>query len=165
MSFTIRASELSTLQGRELDPSAWVEIGQERVDRFADATGDHQFIHVDPGRAAQTPFGGTIAHGFLTLSLLPRLTAELAPTIEGLQMAVNYGCDRLRFLQPVRVGSRIRARQKYLKVTEKRPGQWLVRALVTVEVENAAKPALVAETLTLFVLGPDAKGIPQEKKS
>lgn len=157
MSFTIRASELPTLQGRELDPSAWMEIGQERVDRFADVTEDHQFIHVDPAGAAATPFGGTIAHGFLTLSLLPRLTAPQTPAIEGLQMAINYGCDSLRFLQPVRVGSRVRARQKYLEVTEKRPGQWLLRTLVTVEIENQAKPALVAETLTLFVVGPDSQ--------
>ena len=161
----IRANELPSLQGREPDPSAWMEIDQDRVDRFADATGDHQFIHVDPERAAQTPFGGTIAHGFLTLSLLPRLIAQQAPTIEGLRMALNYGCNRLRFPQPVRVGSRIRARQQYLEVTEKRPGQWLVRSLVTVEIENEAKPALVAETLTLFVLGPDANGNRQEKDS
>jgi acyl dehydratase len=146
----ITASELPSLQGRELDPSAWMEIDQERVDRFADVTEDHLFIHVDPERAAQTPFGGTIAHGFLTLSLLPRLIAEQAPPIEGLQMAVNYGCDRLRFLQPVRVGSRIRARQQYLEVTEKRPGRWLVRSLITVEIENEPQPALVAESLALL---------------
>lgn len=165
MSFTIRASELPTLQGREPDPSAWLEIGQQRVDRFADVTEDHQFIHVDPARAAATPFGGTIAHGFLTLSLLPRLTAPQMPAIEGLQMAVNYGCDRLRFLQPVRVGSRVRARQKYLEITEKRPGQWLLRTLVTVEIEHEAKPALVAETLTLFVVAPDAKANRQENEA
>jgi acyl dehydratase len=165
VSFTIKASELPTLQGREPDPSAWMEIDQERVDRFADVTGDHQFIHVDPGRAAATPFGGTIAHGFLTLSLLPHLTAPQTPAIEGLQMAVNYGCDRLRFLQPLRVGSRVRARQKYLEITEKRPGQWLLRSLVTVEIEHQAKPALVAETLTLFVVAPDSQQDQKENEA
>ncbi|RPH97373.1 MAG: MaoC family dehydratase [Lysobacterales bacterium] len=147
---TIRAGELPSKVGQELEPSSWLEISQERVDRFADATDDHQFIHVDPERAARTPFGGTIAHGFLTLSLLPRLTAEKAPAIEGAVMGLNYGADKLRFMQPVRVGSRIRARQQYLEATEKRPGQWLLRMLVTVEIEHEAKPALVAETLAMF---------------
>lgn len=147
---TISASELPSRIGQELEPSSWLEISQERVDRFADATDDHQYIHVDPERAARTPFGGTIAHGFLTLSLLPRLTAEKAPAIEGAVMGLNYGADKLRFVQPVRVGSRIRARQQYLEATERRPGQWLVRTLVTVEIEHEAKPALVAETLALF---------------
>jgi acyl dehydratase len=147
---TIKASELPVRVGHELEPSSWLEISQERVGRFADATNDHQFIHVDPERAARTPFGGTIAHGFLTLSLLPFLTAEKAPAIENLVMAINYGADKLRFVQPVRVGSRIRARQQYLEATEKRPGQWLLRTLVTVEIEHEAKPALVVETLALF---------------
>lgn len=146
----MRATELPSLVGRELEPSSWLEITQQRVDRFADVTEDHQFIHVDPAAAARTPFGGTIAHGFLTLSLLPRLTAERAPTIEGQRMAINYGCDRLRFVQPVRVGSRVRARQQYLEVTEKHPDQWLVRTQVTVEIENEPKPALVVESLALF---------------
>jgi acyl dehydratase len=152
---TISASELSSRIGQELEPSSWLEISQERVDRFADATDDHQYIHVDPERAARTPFGGTIAHGFLTLSLLPRLTAEKAPAIEGAVMGLNYGADKLRFVQPVRVGSRIRARQQYLEATERRPGQWLVRTLVTVEIEHEAKPALVAETLALFYVAHD----------
>jgi acyl dehydratase len=147
---TIKAGDLSSRVGQELEPSSWMEISQERVDRFADATNDHQFIHVDRERAAQSSFGGTIAHGFLTLSLLPFLTAEQAPEIEGLAMCINYGIDKLRFLQPVRVGSRIRARQQYLEASEKRPGQWLVRTLVTVEIENETKPALVAEILALF---------------
>ena len=147
---TITAGELPSRVGQELEPSSWLEISQERVDRFADATDDRQFIHVDPERAARTPFGGTIAHGFLTLSLLPRLTAEKAPAIEGAVMGLNYGADKLRFVQPVRVGSRIRARQQYLEATEKRPGQWLLRMLVTVEIEHETKPALVAETLALF---------------
>jgi len=152
MKRTITASEMASLAGQETEPSSWLEISQERVDRFADATNDHQFIHVDQARATRTPFGGTIAHGFLTLSLIPFLTAEKAPEFEGLVMGINYGSDKVRFLQPVRVGSRVRARQKYLEVTEKHPGQWLVRTLVTVEIENETKPALIAETLAIFVL-------------
>ena len=152
MNQIIKSSELTSLVGRELEPSSWFEITQERVDQFADATNDHQFIHIDADKAAQTPFGGTIAHGFLTLSLLSFLTVEKAPTIEGLVMAINYGSDKVRFLQPVRVGSRIRAHQKYLEVTERNPGQWLVKALVTMEIENQPKPAMVAETLSIFVV-------------
>ena len=149
---TIRPSDLPSLVGRELEPSAWLEITQDRVNRFADATGDHQFIHVDADKAAQTPFGGTIAHGFLTLSLIPFLTAETSPVMEGLVMAINYGSDKVRFLQPVRVGSRVRARQKCLEVTEKNPGQWLLKNQITIEIENQPKPALVAEYLALFIV-------------
>ena len=152
MNNIITPAELPSLAGRELEPSSWFEITQERVDRFADATNDHQFIHVDPDRAAQTPFGGTIAHGFLTLSLIPFLTAEKAPAFEGLVMGINYGTDKVRFLHPVRVGSRVRAHQKYLEVLEKNPGQWLVKTLVTIEIENRAKPAVIAETLAIFVI-------------
>jgi acyl dehydratase len=152
MTDTIKASDLPSLAGREIAPSAWFEITQERVNRFADATNDHQFIHVDLDQAAQTPFGGTIAHGFLTLSLIPFLTAEKMPGFEGLVMGINYGTDKVRFLQPVRVGSRVRAHQKYLDVVEKNPGQWLVKTLVTIEIEGADKPALIAETLAIFIL-------------
>ena len=152
MSKHIQASDLPSLAGTENEPSSWLEITQERVNRFADATNDHQFIHVDEARAAKTPFGGTIAHGFLTLSLIPFLTAEKAPTFEGLVMGINYGSDKVRFLQPVRVGSRIRAQQKYLEVTEKHPGQWLIRTQVTIEIEAEEKPALIAETLAIFVI-------------
>jgi acyl dehydratase len=153
MNTAINAADLATLVGQETEPSSWFEITQDRVDQFADATNDHQFIHVDAEKAARTPFGGTIAHGYLSLSLIPFLTAEHAPAIEGLVMGINYGTDRVRFLQPVRVGSRIRAHQKYLEVTERSPGQWLIKSQVTVEIENAPKPALVAETLAVFVVG------------
>jgi acyl dehydratase len=148
----IKSFDLPALVGQEHGPSSWFDITQDRVNLFADATNDHQFIHVDEAQAAQTPFGGTIAHGFLTLSLIPFLTAEIAPAFEGLVMGINYGTDKVRFLQPVRVGSRVRARQKYLEVTEKNPGQWLIKSLVTVEIEGQAKPALVAETLAIFVI-------------
>jgi acyl dehydratase len=148
----IKSFDLPALVGQERGPSSWFDITQDRVNLFADATNDHQFIHVDEAQAAQTPFGGTIAHGFLTLSLIPFLTAEMAPAVEGLVMGINYGTDKVRFLQPVRVGSRVRARQKYLEVTEKNPGQWLIKSRVTVEIEGQAKPALVAETLAIFVI-------------
>ncbi len=103
-------------------------------------------------KAAQTPFGGPIAHGFLTLSLLPFLTGEKSKQIDGLVMGINYGSDKVRFLQPVRVGSRIRAQQKILEVVEKRPGQWLTRTLVTIEIENEQKPALISEYLAMFIV-------------
>src|SRR5210317_1985994 len=151
MDMPIKSFDLPALVGQESEPSSWFEITQDRVNRFADATNDHQFIHVDEAQAARTPFGGTIAHGFLTLSLIPFLTAEKAPDFEGLVMGINYGSDKVRFLQPVPVGSRIRARQKYLEATEKNPGQWLIKSLVTIEIENVHKPALIAETLAVFV--------------
>lgn len=140
------------LVGRELPPSEWLEVTRERVNQFADATGDHQFIHVDPVRAAQTPFGGPIAHGFLTLSLIPHLLGPQVEKLEGLAMAINYGSDRVRFLQPVRVGSRVRARQEFLEATEKSAGQWLVKARVTIEIEGRPKPALIAETLSMYII-------------
>jgi len=153
MAETIRAQDLPTLVGRELEPSPWFEISQERVNQFAEATNDHQFIHVDPERAAKTPFGGPIAHGFLSLSLLSYLNAQSAILPEGLVMGINYGSDKVRYLMPVRVGKRIRSRQKILEVSEKNPGQWLVKTAVTVEVENEKTPALVAEILSMYVVG------------
>ncbi len=152
MTETIKAHELPSLVGQELEPSSWLEITQERVNQFADATNDHQFIHIDEEQAAQTPFGGTIAHGFLTLSLVVFLTAEKARKIEGTVMAINYGSDKVRFLQPVRVGSRIRARQVLMEAREKNPGQWLTKTAVTIEIENQEKPAMVAESLLMTIV-------------
>jgi acyl dehydratase len=152
MSEAIKASDFPTLVGTELEPSSWMEITQERVNQFADATNDHQFIHVNPEKAAQTPFGGPIAHGYLTLSLTVGLAAEQALRPEGLIMGINYGSDKVRFLQPVRVGSRIRAQQKILDVTEKHPGQWLIKTAVTIEIENVEKPAMIAETITMLII-------------
>jgi acyl dehydratase len=151
MSQTIKAGELPALVGQEFGPTPWFEITQDRVNRFADATNDHQFIHVDEARAARTPFRRTIAHGYLTLSLVPFLTAQIAPACEGLAMGINYGSDKVRFLQPVPVGGRVRARQKYLEAIEKNPGQWLIRSLVTIEIEGTEKPAMIAETLAMYV--------------
>jgi len=152
MSETIKAADLPGLAGRELEPSSWLEITQERINRFADATDDHQFIHVDPEKAAKTPFGGPIAHGFLTLSLIPFLTSETSIKPEGLVMGLNYGSDKVRFLQAVQVGSRIRAHQKVMEVTEKNRGQWLIKSAVTIEIENVEKPALIAEFLALLIV-------------
>lgn len=135
--------------GKDLGHSEWLTIDQQRVDRFAECTGDHQFIHIDPERARQTPFGGTIAHGFLSLSLVPTLSADLLPRPEGLKMAVNYGLDSVRFIQPVAVGSRVRLGLELLDVFEKKPGQWLLKARATLEIEGQEKPAYVAETLSL----------------
>lgn len=136
--------------GEEVGVSSWLAVDQARIGAFADATDDHQFIHVDPAAAAQTPFGGTIAHGFLTLSLLSRMAAEGMLTPQGVKMAVNYGFDRIRFLAPVRSGSRVRGRFTLDSVEEKAPGQWLLRHTVTVEIEGEDKPALIAEWISQF---------------
>ncbi|HLF29850.1 MAG TPA: MaoC family dehydratase [Xanthomonadales bacterium] len=152
MPTTVSLDEFRTLAGRELEPSSWMEISQDRVRQFADATEDHQFIHLDPEKAAKTPFGGTIAHGYLTLSLLVCLNREKAILPEGLAMVINYGSDKVRFLAPVRVGSRIRSTQKIVEVTEKTAGMWLVKVNVTVEIEHATKPAMKAEVLYMYVV-------------
>lgn len=151
MTKIVSIQEFSSLEDRELGVSPWMEITQERVDQFADATNDHQFIHVDPERAAKTPLGGTIAHGFLTLSLVSHLLADTAIYPEGLVMGLNYGSDRVRFLQPVLVGQRIRAHQKVLNVTQKSSNNWLIKTQVTVEIENNKTPAMVAEILALYI--------------
>ncbi len=129
--------------------SDWLLVDQATIDRFAEATGDHQFIHVDPVRAAATPLGGTIAHGLLVLSLLPALAARTQPQVEGAKMVLNYGYDRVRFLSPVHSGKRIRAAFRTLRVEETKPGQWRRVTEVTVEIEGVTKPALVLESITL----------------
>lgn len=136
--------------GTEVGISSWLTIDQERIDAFAEATEDRQFIHVDPGAAARTPFGATIAHGFLSLSLLSRMGAEAMLLPEGLKVVVNYGFDRIRFLAPVRSGKRVRGRFILDSVEEKAPGQLLMRHTVTVEIEGEEKPALTAEWLGLM---------------
>jgi acyl dehydratase len=138
--------------GRESEPSGWLEIKQDRVNQFADATNDHQYIHVDPEKAATSPFGGTIAHGFLTLSLIIDLISDHMVVPAGTSTTVNYGSDKIRYLAPVRVGQRIRARQSIREVTEKRPGQWLVGRDIVVEIEGSDKPALIAEILLLHIV-------------
>jgi acyl dehydratase len=136
--------------GREVGVSSWLPVDQQRIDAFAEATEDRQFIHTDPAAAAQTPFGGTIAHGFLTLSLLSRMAAEAMLVPEGIKMAVNYGLDRVRFLAPVKSGKRVRGRFTLDSVEEKAPGQWLLRHTVSVEIEGEDKPALTAQWLGLM---------------
>ena len=138
--------------GEEIGVTTWLVIDQARIAAFADATDDRQFIHLDAEAAAQTAFGGTIAHGFLTLSLLSRLAAEATLLPERLKMVVNYGLDRVRFLAPVRSGGRVRGRFVLDSVEEKAPGQWLMRHIVTVEIEGGDKPALTAVWLTLLII-------------
>jgi acyl dehydratase len=135
--------------GTDLGVSEWVTIDQAMIDRFADATGDHQFIHVDPERAGRTPLGGTVAHGFLTLSLMPRLleTADI-PRPEGLHMGLNYGSDRLRFLSPVRAGRRIRGRFRAVSFVAVRPGTYRQTIEIVVEIEGEDKPAMIAEWIS-----------------
>lgn len=135
--------------GEHVGYSDWMEITQERIDAFADATGDHQWIHVDPERAAQGPFGATIAHGYLTLSLLPAL-GEQVLDIRGFRMMINYGSDKVRFPSPVRVGSRIRAGVELTALEQKAAGAQLTTR-VTVEIEGHDKPAVVADTVRLMV--------------
>lgn len=153
MTETIRIEDLPGLAGKELKPSPWLEITQERVNQFAEATNDHQFIHTDPERARQTPFGGTIAHGFLSLSLLSFLNAQTSAMPENLQMGINYGSDKVRYIAPVKVGQRIRSRQTILEIGEKSPGQWLIKTAVTVDIEGEDKPALIAEILSMWIVG------------
>jgi len=136
--------------GEEVGVSSWLTIGQERIEAFADATEDRQFIHVDPATAARTPFGGTVAHGFLSLSMLSRMAAEAMLVPDGLKMAVNYGLDRVRFIAPVKSGKRIRGRFTLDSIDEKAPGQILLRHTVTVEIEGEDKPALTAQWLGLL---------------
>jgi acyl dehydratase len=130
--------------GEDIGTSDWFDIGQDRIDRFADATEDHQFIHVDPEKAKASPFGQTIAHGFLTLSMLAAFM-ESAIEKPAVKMSVNYGFDKVRFLSPVKSGKRIRGHFKLLELAEKRPGQWQQKVEVSVEIEGEDKPALLAE--------------------
>ena len=154
MSTPVTLEELKALVGQELGASPWREVSQEDIDRFAEVTDDRQFIHVDPARAkAETPFGGTIAHGFLTLSLLSALAAEVMPRLEGRRMGINYGFDRVRFLSPVRAGARVRGRFRLTDVAMRAEREVMIRYAVTVEIEGEPKPALAAEWLTLTVLG------------
>ena len=142
--------EIRSKVGHEVGLSDWIEVGQDRIDDFADATEDRQYIHTDPELAAQTPFGTTIAHGFLTLSQLSRMAVDAMQVPDGIRMAVNYGLDRVRFLAPVKAGKRIRGRFVLDSIEEKAPGQILMRHTVTVEIEGEEKPALTAQWLGLI---------------
>lgn len=150
---TVTIDELKGLVGRELGRSDWFTIDQQRINDFADVTGDHQFVHVDPERASQTPLGGTIAHGLLTLSLIVHLCIEFVPKLEGTAMVLNYGFDRVRFPTPVREGSRVRAVPRLADVIPRGPKRYLMKLDVTIEIENESKPALVAEWLIFSLIG------------
>jgi acyl dehydratase len=145
-------SEIKSRIGQEVGVSDWLMVDQARIDAFADATEDKQFIHVDADAAAAAPFGGTIAHGFLTLSLLSRMAADAMLVPEDVKMIVNYGLDRVRFLAPVRSGSRVRGRFTLDSVEERAPGQWLMHHDVIVEIEGHEKPAISATWLALVII-------------
>lgn len=147
----VSLDELRAFEGRELSPSGWISIDQERIQRFADCTDDHQFIHVDPEKMMHSPFGGTIAHGFLTLSLVAAHGPDDWPTLRDTQMTLNYGVDRVRFITPVRVGTRVRFRTRILSVEEKAPGKVLVKSEKTLEIEGEESPGMVAEVLAMFI--------------
>ena len=136
--------------GSEVGVSDWIAIDQPRIDAFAEVTDDHQFIHIDPAAAAATPFGGTVAHGFLTLSLLSRMAADAMLRPDNIKMGVNYGFEKVRFLAPVRSGKRVRGRFVLQRFEEKRPGQYQFVHEVTVEIEGEDKPALIAEWIGLI---------------
>lgn len=153
MSRTVTVAELESLIGSELGVSDWFLIDQRRVDAFADVTEDHQFVHVDPERARATPYGGTIAHGLLTLSLIVRLCLPFVPELACRRLMLNYGFDKVRFPAPVKVGARIRARVTLADAAERKPGQIMIKLDVVFDVEGGDKPALTAEWLSLHVVG------------
>ncbi len=157
MNETVSFEALRGMRGSELGVSDWVVIDQARIDAFADVTEDHQFVHVDPERAREaTPFGGTIAHGLLSLSMIVRLCLDAVPDVEGRQMMLNYGFDRIRFPAPVKSGRRIRARTVLADAEQRKPGQILITLDVTIEIEGEERPAVVAEWLSLHVTDPTA---------
>lgn len=153
MANVISAEQLENYIGQEVGVTDWIEIDQDRINKFADATGDHQYIHVDPERAAQTPFGTTIAHGFLTLSLMSMFSSmdgsiKLANTV----MGINYGLDKVRFINPVKVGDKIRARFELVSAEEKKPNHYLMKHNVTIDIDGEEKPALIAQWLGMTVV-------------
>ena len=152
----ISVEEFKNSVGTELGPSDWLLIDQKRINQFAEATNDYQFIHVDAEKAAASPFGSTIAHGFLSLSLVSHLVGQIMLKPKGTVMGVNYGSDKVRFLQPVKVNSRVRARARVDKVTARPGGQFLTKITVTIEIENETRPALVAEILSLYFMGDES---------
>ena len=150
---TVTTDELQAMVGQSIGTSEWLTVDQAMIDKFAEATGDHQFIHIDSEKAKLTPFGGTIAHGFLTLSLMPAITQKTdLPRMDGIKMGVNYGGNKTRFLAPVRSGKRVRGHFKLLEIDEKRPGQWQQTVEYTLEIEGEDKPALIAEWISQFFI-------------
>ena len=154
MTTTINPAQLPAYQGKEVGVTDWVQIDQQRINRFAEATDDHQYIHVDPDRAAATPFGSTIAHGFLTLSLMSMFSGMgVGVKLENTVMLINYGLDKVRFVNPVKVNQRIRARFVLVSAEQKTANRYLLKHNVTIEIEGEAKPALSAEWLGMTVTG------------
>ena len=148
----ITREAMQSMVGHELGVSRWFEIDQARIDAFAEVTEDHQFIHVDPQKAKHTPFGGTIAHGFLNLSLVTPMGYDAIPPVEGVTMSLNYGFDKVRFLTPVPAGSRVRGRFVLKSMTDRGPREFMTCLAVTIEVEGLEKPALIADWLGVFYL-------------
>ena len=145
----IKKEDIAQAIGNQSEPSPWFTVKQEQIDQFADCTQDHQFIHIDQEKAKEGPFGATIAHGFLTLSMLTHLCDVTSCSIEGCHMAINYGFDKVRFINPVKVNSNIRSHSKILDIIEKKPGQFMIKTEISVEIEGENKPALVAEWITM----------------
>ena len=146
----VPAEKLADYVGKEIGTSEWFEVDQERINQFADTTLDHQFIHVDPEKA--TPlFGSTIAHGFLSLSLIPHLTSQAVLAPENLKHVFNYGLDKVRFINPVNVGSKVRTISKVVSVDDKGDGRYLMKTEITMEIDGVDKPAFVAESLSMFI--------------
>ena len=152
-------TELSERVGQEIGVSKWILVDQKRIDAFADTTEDWQFIHIDAQAAKATPFGTTIAHGFLTLSLLSAMAYDALPKVSGLAMGVNYGFEKIRFLSPVRAGRRIRARFRLESLTQRSAREYLSRKAVTVEIEGEPQPALAADWLSLYVSSGNSSSI------
>ena len=150
---TIPKNEMTNAVGMKLGPSEWIELSQQRINAFADCTEDHQFIHVDEAKAKETPFGGTIAHGFLTLSLLASLIEKIGVTPENTVMGMNYGFDKIRFLAPVKSGKRVRMVGEVLNVNQKDENRFLTTFGVSIEIEGEDTPALVAEFLLMSFTG------------
>ena len=149
----IPKEEMTEQAGRKFEPGPWITLDQERINTFADCTDDHQFIHINEEKAAQTPFGGTIAHGFLTLSMLANMAENTGIVPENMVMGVNYGLDKVRFLAPVRAGKRIRPLIEIISVDRKDENRFLTKQLVTVEIEGEETPAMVAESLLMTITG------------
>ena len=148
----VSREELFDSIGKPLETTEWHTVTQDQINQFADCTLDHQFIHVDPEKAKETPFGTTIAHGFLSLSMLAHFGESYGLALENMVMGINYGLNKVRFLTPVKVNSRIRCHAKLVDVVEKSPGQFLITSGVEVEIENEDKPALIAETIAMLVV-------------
>lgn len=148
----VAKDQMTAQVGTRFEPGQWVTLDQSRIDSFADCTEDHQFIHIDEEKAAQTPFGGTIAHGFLTLSMLVKMCEDSTLMPENVVMGINYGFDKIRFLTPVRAGKRVRAHVEIAGVDQKDDNRFLIRMAVSVEIEGEDNPALVADWLSMVVV-------------